>query len=162
MLYVGLRGVTPLPFPPNQAPNSMMGETMKGLQKTQPYAYATPRIMLIDEDEIFGNKLLAAARRMNVPVEYKTNVAGIYKDPPHEPEIIILGYDLGRVNGVQLSEFLQNHAKADMIIVVVHGDLSKLQKRLPSAVRAIISKDAGAEHILGMARLLFRCLKPAL
>ena len=130
-----------------------------GLQKIISSAGSAPKIMLIDGDETFGKKLIAAARRMNIVIECRTNVAEIYKDPPVEPEILILGYDLGRVNGLQLSEYLQAHAKANMIIVVVHGNIQKLQRRVPEAVRAIISKDAGPEHILGMARLLFRCFK---
>lgn len=132
---------------------------MVGLQKILSSPGLAPKIMLIDEDETFGKKLLAAARRMNIKIECRTNVAEVYKDPPMDPEILILAYDLGRVNGVQLSEYLQAHAKANMIIVVCQGNITQLQRRMPEAVRAIISKDAGAEHILGMARLLFRCFR---
>lgn len=133
---------------------------MVGLQKTETKSDFVPKIMLIDDDLIFGKQFMAAARRMNVQIEHKNDIAEIYRDPPVHPEIIILGYDLGRVNGVQLSAYLQEHAKANMIILVIRGDLRKLQMRLPESVRAIISKDAGPEHILGMARLLFRCLQP--
>lgn len=118
----------------------------------------SPNIMLIDEDESFSKKVVAAARRMNVSIEFRCNINEVYKNPPTEPDILILGYDLGRVNGVQLSQYLEHHARAKFVVLITNGSIEKLKIRLPECVRVVVSKDSGGEHIVGIAKLLFKTL----
>ena len=131
---------------------------MVGIHNSKPWATFTPMMMLIDEDVSFGNKILAAARRMGVRIEARNNITDVYKNPPVEPDILILGYDLGRVNGVQLSQYLQQHAKAKFVVLMLEGGLQNMRVRLPSCVKAVVSKNSGEEHIVAITRLLFQTL----
>lgn len=132
---------------------------MVGTNVGKLFSILSPKMTLIDGDEGFYQRVASAASRMNVKMETRSNIVDIYRNPPRDSDIFILAYDLGRVNGIQLSQYLENNVHASFVILVIQGGLDQLKIRLPSCVKAVISKDLGGEEILSLTRRLFKCYR---
>jgi DNA-binding response OmpR family regulator len=112
-----------------------------------------PRILLIDDDELFGALAERYARGRNIRLTYLKSpralaLAGIRGGW----DLMLVDYDLQNMTGFQLVRGLERLAQdVPTLIVTSHGRLPETER--PAAVRGAVNKSEGLERILSLALL---------
>ncbi len=113
-----------------------------------------PRILLVDDDIVFGKIMMKIAHREQIPLTYYSSVKDIAKLSHFDFDLGIFDYDLGAITGLQLTEFLERYLRTVPIILISqyrHID----PKFWPASVKEFVPKSAGAYGILNYALGLF-------
>jgi len=115
-----------------------------------------PHIVLVDDDPLFAELLQRVAIKERLNLTVFTSAKEAYQTlPKMKYDVALLDYDLGRVTGVQLCNFLQSDGRAVPVMLVSNvQDIEKSE--WPIAVKKAISKRAGPYTILGIARRIYR------
>ncbi len=118
-----------------------------------------PRILLIDDDPTFGMILSRLAQAKGVPLRYYSSAREAYRQVDDlKADLALIDFNLGEVNGVQLSRHVERIAGKIPTILIssmnVPGDIV-----WPESVSHFISKKEGAERLLLQALEFYRALK---
>ena len=114
-----------------------------------------PRVLLVDDDPIFGEIMQGVARTERVPLIYYQNAAEFYRDFKNlEFDVAIVDYDLGRVTGNQLSNFVLKSGKNVPVVLVSSATLTK-SRPWAENVLEVVNKKNGAYGIFFSALRAF-------
>jgi DNA-binding response OmpR family regulator len=112
---------------------------------------ARPKILLVDDDVLFGKIMQGLCDRQNITLTYVKTVQDAYRLSDWEYDLAIIDYDLGRVTGVQLANFLEHWLKPESVMLI--SACKTLDNQAwPKCVKGFITKADGAEHILSEAK----------
>ncbi len=116
-----------------------------------------PRILLVDDDVVFGKIMMKIAHREQIPLVYYSSVKEISKLSHFDFDLGIFDYDLGAITGVQLTDFLERYLRKLPIILISqyrHID----PKYWPASVKNFVPKSVGAYGILNFAFQMFETM----
>jgi DNA-binding NarL/FixJ family response regulator len=94
--------------------------------------------------------MLAAAERRGIVLTYCSSVRERYRAVDWNCDLIITDYDLGRVTGIQLSNYLQNHL-SHLPILIVSAYKQIDTRGWPPSVKGFLQKQIGPNAILDEA-----------
>ncbi len=125
-----------------------------------------PRIILIDDDETFGKVMLAFAAREHLSLTFVRSVRDIYNLNHWDYDIALVDYNLGKVNGLQLTNYLEHYLHPKLVFLI-SANKEIPQDLWPPSVKGFVSKADGVISILdtaaeGLRRQTFRFLTRAL
>lgn len=113
-----------------------------------------PRILLVDDDPVFGRIMGKVAERERVPLTYIHAVEELDSMNSRDFDLGIFDYDLGPITGVQLSGLLDRYlGKIPVILISQYKHLER--RSWPSNVKEFISKTEGAYGIIHRAKAIF-------
>lgn len=110
-----------------------------------------PRILLVDDDEVFGKIMEKAARSAHIPLTHlkspreisAANLVGRY-------DFMIVDYDLEIMSGLQFIKGVESFSSAPRCILVTsYWKLNPAQ--LPESVLAVLHKSLGPQQLLEAA-----------
>lgn len=110
-----------------------------------------PRILLIDDDLIFGQIFTEFSRqKYSCPVTFVPSVNKIEQLVESEFDLAIVDFDLGEITGAQLSRFIHlNWGKIPILLVSQYRQVAGWQRN--EAITYFISKEEGLDKILDKA-----------
>jgi DNA-binding NtrC family response regulator len=115
---------------------------------------AEPHILLVDDDPIFGQLLQRVALKEGVRLTVISSAEDAYRwVPALKFDVGLIDYDLGRVTGIQLCNFMQAEGHEVPILLISHTGVVE-ESLWPTSVKRALSKDAGPYSILAVARRL--------
>jgi excisionase family DNA binding protein len=102
------------------------------------------RIMIIDDEEFLGGVLQEVLETSGLPLTIKTNrdpLSALIEIGMFNPDLIIVDYKLGDIDGVMLTEKVRRNPQFDKIpIVMISGYIETLDLREFPGVTAFLSK----------------------
>ena len=126
----------------------------KLMEKAKDASVKRPHIVLVDDDPLFIRLLQKVAEKQSLKLSVFSSPEEAYKIlPDMDFDVGLFDYDLGRVTGLQLVNFLQREGRRIPILLVSHlGEIEKW--RWPASIRKSVSKNAGPYSILAIAKNL--------
>ena len=113
------------------------------------------KVLLVDDDIIFGKIIQVLAAEENISLTYVKNVRDAYQLSNWSFDMAIIDYDLGAVTGIQLSYFLEHYLKPKAVLLVsAHPEVEK--KTWPECVKDFVNKSDGPMPILRAAKKLLQ------
>lgn len=113
----------------------------------------SPRILLVDDDPIFGSVMTAVATALGFDVRYAAEADGVLRG--HDAlgcDVLIVDYDLGELSGVELAERLCNDLDGAPIILVSSTARSPDRDGAwPPCIAGFALKSDGVARILAQA-----------
>lgn len=114
---------------------------------TAPYAKPPLRILLVDDDLIFGDILTKLAANYPVEMVHVSSVRKAYQISTRDFDVLLLDFRLGRVTGVQLSRFYEHFGSPERIFLIsAASDVDR--EDWPPCVRGFLTKTMGARTLL--------------
>jgi CheY-like chemotaxis protein len=118
-----------------------------------------PRILLVDDDLMFGKILTKVAQRERIPLTFCSSVKDVGRMGNSNFDVGIFDYDLGSITGLQLSEFLERYLeRIPVVLVSQYRHLEK--KKWPKCVKHFVHKSVGSYGILAAACELYEGVAP--
>jgi CheY-like chemotaxis protein len=113
---------------------------------------AAPRVLVVDDDPLFGRILQAVAERQKIPLTFINSPREAYKKISDlDFDVAIFDYDMGKVTGIQLSRFFEHHGQHPAPVVLVSHYANIERSQWPSSIKDSVSKSIGAISILVQA-----------
>jgi CheY-like chemotaxis protein len=113
----------------------------------------SPRILLVDDDPIFGRVMTAVATALGFDVRYVDEADGVLRG--HHAlgcDVLIVDYDLGELSGVELAERLCNDLDGAPVILVSSTARSPDRDGAwPPCIAGFALKSDGVAPILALA-----------
>lgn len=111
-----------------------------------------PKILLVDDDEVFGRTMQRYCIKMGVPLTYCSTVSQLEGFPVDAFDILICDFELQNINGVQLIRALSRRGTSvPVLLVSAYRDLGRI---LTKTSPPFVSKEKGPEAILKEAMRL--------
>jgi len=122
-----------------------------GTDVFKPSSY--PRVLVVDDDPIFGKIIHRSASQLGVNLTYCETVTdfGVLGDTWDDYDVAIIDCDLGSLNGYQLVDFMELHTKKEIPVVLVSQTKPNKNQKWPVSVREFIHKKLGPFAILDAA-----------
>jgi len=109
-----------------------------------------PRILLVDDDVVFGQIMLGFAKEQNLALTYCRSTEQVSRLTQFNFQLAVIDYDLGAITGIQLSHFLERFLYSiPVILVSQYREINR--SPLPPCIREFIHKSAGPSEILEAA-----------
>ncbi|MDA9951411.1 response regulator [Oligoflexaceae bacterium] len=121
--------------------------------QTLPKARPIKKILLIDDDPIFGRIFLKMAQSKGKEVAYCESIDSLGNLNAQEFDVAIVDYDLGHVTGVELASYIEKFALSPMPIVLVSQSHRNLAGEGSQDICKFIHKSQGHEAIIEAAVL---------
>jgi len=112
-------------------------------------------VLVIDDDEIFGQLMKGLGDKLGLPVSWYTSLEEMGSFAAlADYDVVIIDYHLNGLVGSEIAEYFDVFFK-NIPVVITSGSLDLLQKikRWPAAVRAFVPKQHGIDKILNAAIL---------
>lgn len=113
----------------------------------------TPRVVLIDDDEVFNTIMLRVAEQHGVELDAFTSLVelgGVAMLGRYD--VAIVDYNLGYLTGVEIGHYLSSLFKGLPMILISDGEpLSRLSEALPDSIVTFYSKRLGYKKIMEKA-----------
>src|SRR4051812_44850400 len=77
-----------------------------------------PRLLLIDDDPVFGKIMQRVARNLGAPLTYVQSVSKMPEVRADVFDVAIVDYDLGSVTGLELMACLENQGLSIPVVLV--------------------------------------------
>ena len=105
-----------------------------------------PRVLLVDDDVVFGRMMMKVAQREKITLTYFSSVEEVKeKLDEFKFDVAIIDYFLEKTSGTQLKEFLETQVKGVPVILISSEASEKLSHW---SGNNIISKSKGPYEIL--------------
>ena len=105
-----------------------------------------PRILLIDDDPVFGKIMQRVAECAKVRLTFVATAEQLGSVDPSSFDVGILDYDLGSVTGVDVVRDFDRHKQ--LPIVLVSQAVRSPESDWPGSIRQFICKDKGPHKII--------------
>lgn len=113
---------------------------------------ATPHLVLVDDDPLFNQLVARVAQAKGIRLTTISSPEEAYRDlPGMQYDAALFDYDLGRVNGIQLTRYIGHSKPRVPVILVSHCRSLKSAENCPKSVVARLAKSVGADSILKAA-----------
>lgn len=121
---------------------------MQALRKTRPNG--TLRLLLVDDDPIFGQVMRQAAAQRNVELVVLELVGRRDYSVLQDFDLVLVDYELRNINGVQFARFLE-HYRPDLQSILISSYSKIPDFVLPRGIKAFVPKSVGPGGILDAA-----------
>jgi two-component SAPR family response regulator len=128
-------------------------------QELRARALPVPRILLVDDDVIFGKIMQKIAQREHIPLTYYSSVRSLSQLTQFNYDIGLFDYDLGPITGLQLTDFLERYLQ-EMPIVLISQYKQIGGRSWPNSVVNFVPKSVGSYGILNAAFKAYADSKP--
>ena len=117
----------------------------------------SPRLLVIDDDPLFGLRIARMAKKGNIPVTYCKSIYELKGLNKNDYDVILIDYYLDNTKGTELASIMG----ATPVIMMSNLPDTCLEENTiwPSSVRKFISKRAGIPSILMLAKQQFERLR---
>lgn len=120
---------------------------MKGVLKNPSFSHS-PRLLLVDDDPLFGHILTRVARAGNIQLTHTLSPRTMNTLEVRKSfDVMIIDYGLTNVTGVQLVRALEN-CEQSLPTVLVSSYKILPSKTLPASIVLILHKSEGPQKIL--------------
>lgn len=108
-------------------------------------SHSVPRVLLIDDEETFGQLMSRVALKAKIPLKYFPRIS----EPSEIPDfdVAVVDYDLGNVTGVQLARLFEHLGEVKPVILISESTDIR-DKNWPHSVQKFMSKSEGPLSIL--------------
>lgn len=106
-----------------------------------------PRILIVDDDNVFTQILSRAALRKGMQSKLVSNLSDVGHPTSWDFDVAVVDYDLKIVSGVEFTDYL-NHLGASFPIVLVSGRNRENDGTWPTNISGFVCKDKGNDAIL--------------
>jgi two-component SAPR family response regulator len=113
-------------------------------------ALPVPRILLVDDDVIFGKIMLKIAQREQIPLTFYSSVKALGQLSHLQADVGLVDYDLGSITGIQLTDFLERYLQ-EIPIILISQYRHIGSKHWPNSVVDFVPKSVGSYGILNAA-----------
>jgi DNA-binding response OmpR family regulator len=113
----------------------------------------TPRLILIDDDAIYGRILQQLAHQRGIKLDHFQSLAELgYVALIGKYDVVILDYDLGGMTGIEIESYLNAFFRG-LPMLLISGSLRKASRKEVESGRAhpFMHKKSGYEAILSTA-----------
>jgi len=110
-----------------------------------------PRVLLMDDDPTFGKMMLKAAKAKNVRMTYCKNLAEFRNLKSLDFDVFIVDYDLGEVNGSELTTYVEQYSKEEIPTILVSQTNQLNSSSWAATIREFVHKRVGPYAILDAA-----------
>ena len=112
-----------------------------------------PRLVLIDDDPVFGHIFSKTADRQGLKIDcYETVLELDYMGLLGQYDVAVVDYDLGQVNGIEMVSYLSSlFGDIPMILVSSCDRVPTPEKPWSANVRCFVHKSQGVAAILQAA-----------
>ncbi len=112
-----------------------------------------PRILLVDDDPIFGKIVSRSAHQLGASVTYCENITdfGKLSDSWNDFDVAVIDCNLGFTNGYELVDYMEHYTKKSIPVVLVSQTKQDKKKRWPTTIREFIHKKLGPFAVLNAA-----------
>ena len=107
-----------------------------------------PRILVLDDDPIFGRIMRQAATKKGSAVSYCKSVDELSKLPSWDYDVIVMDYDLGPVTGFELTDYLEKFTSVEVPVILVSQTKLRGSQKWPETIREFVHKGLGPFAIL--------------
>lgn len=110
-----------------------------------------PKILLIDDDPIFGKIMKNAAAHKGAPITYCCTLEEFAGLDHWDFDIAIVDFDLGAVTGLELTAYMSQFLSEEVPVILVSQTKHRNSKEWPGAIREFVHKNVGPFAILDAA-----------
>jgi len=110
-----------------------------------------PRVLLIDDDPTFGRLMLKAAKTKDVEMTYCKSLADFRLLKDLNYDVMIIDYDLGEVNGSELTTYIEQYSKEEIPTILVSQTNQVDSSSWAATIREFVHKRVGPFAILDAA-----------
>ena len=112
----------------------------------------SPRILLIDDDVVFGKIMGEVAQTQGISLEYHPTVRKLTELLSKSRfDVILIDYELRGVTGLQLVRLISKHHPSAKV-VLISSYLGIDGREWPQTVRDFVCKRSGPDTVLSRAR----------
>ena len=142
-------------FPKEQSRSKAEKLELRRQRQVQRVTRTEGRILLIDDDPIFGKLMEAFALKQDMKLTAITDLESMDSLETSNYTAAIVDFDLGCVNGLEIAEYLENKIGAIPIVFVSSTDRTEELKNQSLAMETVFAhKSLGPSKILDQAQLL--------
>jgi CheY-like chemotaxis protein len=109
-----------------------------------------PRVLLVDDDPLFGKVMQRVAANLHVPLTYVRSLQDLGDPTKQRFDVALLDYDLGSVTGVELAEYFEHIAQPMPVILISETTRTK-NRRWSESIRDFVHKGLGPFAIMDAA-----------
>ena len=117
--------------------------------------HRAPRVLLIDDDPLFGGIVLRLAQAGNIILKHAKSLKALHGlDIKNSFDLIITDFELENVTGIQLIKILESRNQA-LPTILISSYSRILSRHLPLSIVYTLHKCEGPQRILYAALCLF-------
>jgi ActR/RegA family two-component response regulator len=111
-----------------------------------------PKLVLIDDDEVFSAIFCRWAQIEGISIDVFHSLDDMgFIGLLAQYDVAIVDYDLGRLNGVEVAEYMMQLFRDKPMVMISGTDRSREMLGCPPCVKTFMRKSAGYERILHAA-----------
>jgi CheY-like chemotaxis protein len=110
-----------------------------------------PRILLIDDDPLFGKKMKRAARNKNIDMTFCRSPLEVDRLQNLDYDVVLVDENLGDASGVELARYIEQVSDERIPAILISQTDQLNSSAWPESIREFINKRVGAYSILEAA-----------
>jgi DNA-binding response OmpR family regulator len=111
------------------------------------------RVLLLDDDPMFGSLMTAAARRHGIELDYYPSLLDLgFIGRIEDYTAAIVDYDLGQMTGLEIGKYLSAFLKDTPMVLISASERRRDAKEWDDCIRSFVRKDKGHDAILGAVK----------
>jgi DNA-binding response OmpR family regulator len=119
-----------------------------------------PKILLLDDDPVFGNLMVAVAQRHGIELDYYPSLLDLgYIGRLEEYGAAIVDYDLGTMTGVEVGKYLAAFLHGTPMVLISASERRHDAADWDECIRSFVHKSDGHEAILLAAKAALQELR---
>lgn len=107
-----------------------------------------PRILVVDDDPIFGKTMERAAALKGVDLRHVKSLEDLALIKVEDFDVIVMDYALGAVTGLELTRYLEERINKQIPTILTSQTPRNVSRRWPSTIREFVHKDLGPFALL--------------
>jgi len=116
-------------------------------------ANASLKIILIDDDPLFGRLMQRAAQNLELNLDFYESLSSLgFIGSLAQYDIIIVDNQMDNVSGIEVASYIPSFFTDKTIVLISSTDLAKdTSMQLPEYISEFIHKELGCDKVLEMA-----------
>ncbi len=107
-----------------------------------------PRILVVDDDPIFGKTMQRAAALKGVDLRHVKTLEEVGLVKVEDFDVILMDFALGAVTGLELTRYLEDQVGKQIPTILTSQTPRSVSRRWPSTIREFVHKDLGPFALL--------------
>lgn len=107
-----------------------------------------PRILLIDDDPLFGKVMQRAANAKSIPLSHCSSLEEFSQIKSFDYDVMIVDYNLGAVTGFELTRYIEQFTAKEVPVILVSQSESLDYQDWPTTVMEFVHKSVKPQGIL--------------
>lgn len=119
-------------------------------------ASTAPKLILVDDDPLFGAVMIKQAENMKVPLDFYDSLSSLgFISKLSEYDVIIVDYQMDHINGIEIAAYMPSFFDDKTVILISSTHIEEQIKVIPDYITQFIHKDIGHKAILEQAIDIF-------